>query len=33
LSLRGCMQRWQEIAAQLREPPRLRQYQCEAGFS
>ena len=33
LSLRGCMQRWQEIAARLREPPRLRQYQCDAEFS
>ena len=33
LSLRECMQRWQDIAARLREPPRLRPYQCEANFS
>ena len=29
LSLRQCMQRWQDIAARLREPPRLRPYQYE----
>jgi hypothetical protein len=33
LSLRECMQRWQDIAARLREPPRLRPYQCEVDFS
>lgn len=33
LSLRKCMQRWQDIAARLREAPRLRPYQCEADFS
>jgi hypothetical protein len=33
LSLRDCMQRWQELAARLREAPRLRPYQCEAQFS
>ena len=29
LSLRDCMQRWPELAARLREPPRVRTYQCE----
>ena len=33
LSLRKCMPCWQDIAARLREPPRLRPYQCEADFS
>jgi hypothetical protein len=33
LSLRKCMRQWQDIAARLREAPRLRQYQCEAEFS
>jgi hypothetical protein len=30
LSLRECMQHWPELAARLREAPRLRPYQCEA---
>jgi hypothetical protein len=30
LSLRECMRRWPELAAKLREAPRLRPYQCEA---
>ena len=33
LSLKSCMQRWHEIAARLSEPPRLRQYQCEAEWA
>ena len=33
LSLRNCMQRWGEIAARLREAPRLRPYQCEVEWA
>ncbi len=27
LSLHKCIRHWRQIAARLREPPRLRQYQ------
>jgi hypothetical protein len=33
LSLHQCMQHWQEIAARLREAPRLRLYQCEVEWT
>ena len=32
LSLRQCMQCWQDIATRLREAPRLRPYQCEVEW-
>ena len=33
LSLRDGMRDWANIAARLREPPRLRQYQCEVEWA
>ena len=33
LSLRNCMTNWAEIASRLREPPRLRKYQCEVDWA
>ena len=33
LSLRDCMRRWPELAARLREAPRLRPYQCEQEWA
>lgn len=33
LSLSKCMRTWQTIANRLREPPRLRPYQCEVDWS
>jgi hypothetical protein len=31
LSLRRCMDGWNDIAAKLREAPRKRRYQCEVN--